>query len=76
VNELEVGSAGPLCHTNLLFPDASHPLPQPTATLTLQMPHLLTIALLLGLAASFFTLLRPATLAGAQLPEPLTQYVS
>jgi hypothetical protein len=45
---------------------------QPTAPLTLQMPHLLAIVLLLGLAASFFTLLRPATLAKAQLPEPLT----
>jgi hypothetical protein len=45
---------------------------QPTATLALQMPHLLAIILRLGLAASFFTLRWPATLAGAQLPEPLT----
>jgi hypothetical protein len=49
---------------------------QPTVTLALQMPHLVAIVLLLGLAASFFTLPRPATLAGAQLPEPLTRYAS
>jgi hypothetical protein len=49
---------------------------QPTATLALQMPHLLAIVLLLGLAASFFTMPRLATLAGALLPEPLTRQAS
>ncbi|MGI4865137.1 MAG: DUF4267 domain-containing protein [Janthinobacterium lividum] len=49
---------------------------QPTVTLALQIPHLLAIALLLSLAASFFTMPRPATLAGAQRPEPLTRYAS
>ncbi len=49
---------------------------QSTVSLALQLPHLLAIVLLLGLAASFFTLPRPATLAGAQFPEPLTHYAS
>ncbi|OUJ70458.1 DUF4267 domain-containing protein [Hymenobacter crusticola] len=39
---------------------------QPTAPLTLQMPHLLTIVLLLGLMASFIIMPHPATLAVAQ----------
>jgi hypothetical protein len=49
---------------------------QPTISLALEMPHFVAIVLLLGLAASFFTLPRPATLAEAQLPEPLTRYAS
>jgi hypothetical protein len=49
---------------------------QPTVSLALEMPHLVAIVLLLGLAASFFTMPRPATLAEAQLPEPLTRYAS
>jgi hypothetical protein len=49
---------------------------QPTVSLALEMPHLLAIVLLLGLAASFFTMPHPATLAEAQLPEPLTRYAS
>jgi hypothetical protein len=49
---------------------------QPTASLALEMPHLVAIGLLLGLAASFFALPRPAALAGARLPQPLTQHAS
>jgi hypothetical protein len=49
---------------------------QPTALLALQLPHLLAIVLLLGLAASFFTLPRTATLAGAQFPEQLTRHAA
>jgi hypothetical protein len=49
---------------------------QPTVSLALELPHLVAIVLLLGLAASFFTMPRPATLAEAQLPEPLTRYAS
>ena len=49
---------------------------QPTVTLVLQMPHLPAIVLLLGLATSFFTMPRSATLAGAQRPEPLIRYAS
>jgi hypothetical protein len=49
---------------------------QPTVSLALEMPHLVAIVLLLGLAASFFTMPRLATLAEAQLPEPLTRYAS
>lgn len=44
---------------------------QPTASLALELPHLLAIGLLLGLAASFFTTPRLATPAGVQRPEPL-----
>ncbi|MVN78883.1 DUF4267 domain-containing protein [Hymenobacter sp. HMF4947] len=49
---------------------------QPIASLALQVPHLLAIVLLLSLAASFFTMPRPATLAGAQRPEPFTRHAS
>lgn len=49
---------------------------QPTVTLALEMPHLVAIVLLLGLAASFFTLPRAATLGGAQRPEQLTRYAA
>jgi hypothetical protein len=49
---------------------------QPTVSLALELPHLVAIVLLLGLAASFFTMPRLATLAEAQLPEPLTRYAS
>lgn len=49
---------------------------QPTASLALAMPHLVAIGLLLGLAASCFALPRPAALAGARLPQPLTRYAS
>ena len=46
---------------------------QPTASLALELPHLMAIGLLLGVAASLFTTPRPATPAGVQLPEPLTR---
>jgi hypothetical protein len=49
---------------------------QSTATLALQMPHVLAIVLLLGLAAAFFTMPLPATLAGAQRPELLARHAS
>jgi hypothetical protein len=49
---------------------------QPTASLALEMPHLVAIVLLLGLAASFFTMPRLATLTEAQFPQPLTRYAS
>jgi hypothetical protein len=49
---------------------------QSTASIALQLPHLLAIVLLLGLAASFFTLPRTATLAGAQFPERLTRHAA
>jgi hypothetical protein len=49
---------------------------QHTALLALQLPHLLAIVLLLGLVASFFTLPRTATLAGAQFPEQLTRHAA
>lgn len=51
-------------------------LAQPTASLTLALPHLVAIGLLLPLAASFFTTARPATRVGAQRPGPLTRYAS
>lgn len=51
-------------------------LTQPTASLTLAMPHLVAIGVLLPLAASFFTTAHPATQVGTQLPEPLTRYAS
>jgi hypothetical protein len=49
---------------------------QPTATLAFELPHIIAIGLLLGLAASLFTLPRPATMAGAQLPAQLTRHAS
>jgi len=49
---------------------------QPTTSLALELPHLLAIVLLLGLAASFFTLLRTAALSGAQFPGRLTQHAA
>jgi hypothetical protein len=51
-------------------------LTQPTASLAFALPHLLAIGLLLGLAASLFTLPRPATSASVSLPQPLTQPAS
>ncbi|MGI4884164.1 MAG: DUF4267 domain-containing protein [Janthinobacterium lividum] len=46
---------------------------QPTASLVLELPHIMAIGLLLGLAASFFTLPRLATPAGLQRPAPLAR---
>jgi hypothetical protein len=50
-------------------------LAQPTASLALALPHLIAIGLLLGLAASLFTIARPASPVGTQLPEQLTRLV-
>ncbi|MGI4870218.1 MAG: DUF4267 domain-containing protein [Janthinobacterium lividum] len=46
---------------------------QPTASLALELPHIMAIGLLLGLAASFFTLPRLASPAGLQRPAPLAR---
>jgi Domain of unknown function (DUF4267) len=46
---------------------------QPTATLAQQMPHLIAIGLLLGIAASSFTPPRPIAPAGLPRPKPLTR---
>lgn len=51
-------------------------LAQPTASLAFALPHLLAIGLLLGLAASLFTLPHPAPSAGAPLPEQRTRHAS
>ena len=48
-------------------------LSQPTAALTFALPHLLAIGLLLGLAASLFTVARPVAPAGVPSPESLVQ---
>ena len=47
---------------------------QPTASLAFELPHIMAISLLLGLAVSLFTTARPATAAGAQQPAQLTRY--
>lgn len=44
---------------------------QPTASLAQELPHLLAIGLLLGLAASLFSTRCPAASVGEQRPEPL-----
>lgn len=49
---------------------------QPTASLAFELPHLLAIGLLLGIAASLFTTPRPTAPAGVQLPKPLTRQAS
>lgn len=49
---------------------------QPTASLAFELPHLIAIGLLLGLAASLFTTARPATSAGVQQPAQLTRHAS
>ena len=49
---------------------------QPTASLAFELPHLLAITLLLGLAASLFTMPRPAAPAGVSRPEPLIRQAS
>ncbi|MGI4885444.1 MAG: DUF4267 domain-containing protein [Janthinobacterium lividum] len=46
---------------------------QPTASLALELPHIMAIGLLLGLAAAFFTTPRLATPAGLQRPAPLAR---
>ena len=48
---------------------------QPTASLVFELPHIIAIGLLLGLAISLFTLPRLAT-AGAQQPEQLNRHAS
>ncbi|GAB3635193.1 hypothetical protein GCM10027422_07830 [Hymenobacter arcticus] len=42
---------------------------QPTATLALELPHLLAIGVLLGVAASLFTPVRSASQAAGQLTQ-------
>ncbi|OUJ72167.1 DUF4267 domain-containing protein [Hymenobacter crusticola] len=46
---------------------------QPTASLALELPHLIAIGLLLPLAASLFTTAHPASPVGVQRPEQLTR---
>lgn len=49
---------------------------QPTFSLALELPHLLAIGLLLGLAASLFTTSRSAASVGVQQPAPLARQAS
>lgn len=47
---------------------------QPTASLAFELPHLIAIGLLLGLAASLFT--TPATPAGVRQPAQLSRHAA